>query len=222
MATKVQVWQHALLLLGKETILTTTDDTGEDHAIGVFTNAWPAVLAEAFGAGDWNFPKITAALVASTEAPSIGSWEYAYDYPDGYTRTIAVSPTGDFYPGWNHYMDQGGYIYSGSDPLYILYLSDEKMADVTSWPNHFWLYVSTLLAVRTCRRLTNGDSLLEELKKDLKKVEAKAKSIDARNQNNRRLPVGSWLRAHGGWGSGRRDSTIMVGQAEIVLGEGDV
>lgn len=220
MATKLQVWKHALLLLGKETITSLTDT--ESHAIGVFTDAWPGVLAEAFNEGDWNFLKVTGSLVASTDGPAVGSWQYVWDLPDDYMRTIAIGPTADFDRDFRGYTDAGGYIYSSATPMFLLYVSKEKQQVVEQWPDHFWLYVAHLLAARTCKRFTNGSTDEEDLEKKLKRAMQKAKSIDARNENNRRLPQGSWMRAHGGWG-GRRDSSLIIAsEPGLQLEEGDV
>lgn len=219
MVTKLQVWRQALVHLEKETIANDTDT--EVTAVNVFTNAWVGVVEEAFNEGDWNTFKVSAVLSPNlVVAPSSG-WAYVFDYPDDYLRTVTVSSSPSFHNIHMDFADEGGYLHANTDTLYIRYISSEMTTDPTKWPTMFWRYVALKLAFETCGRLTGGTGLRDRLGKQVEKALRKAKSVDARNENNKQLGPGSWLRARGGWGHGGCGISTTVG-GEITFGEGDV
>ena len=221
MATKLQIWKQALVHLEKATISTLTDDV---EAVNVFSAAWAGVVDEAFSSGDWNFAKASVALSPDGSVlPAVG-WQYAFSYPDTWLRTVAVNDRPEFASQFYHYADEGGYLHANTPLLYLRYISSEKASDagVTSWPVMFGRYVALLLAYDTCGKLTSGDTLEEKLRRRLEIARNKAKSIDARNENNKVLGTGSWLSARFGAGVGRgRQGGTLVG-GEITFSEGDV
>lgn len=222
MADKLAVWKQALLHIGKATISTLTDDV---EAVNVFGNAWTGVVEEAFNSGDWNFAKASAQLSESSTGTAAAGWAYVFDYPDDYLRTIAVSPYAGFASPFYDYVDEGGFLSANTPLIYLRYISDAKTADdkVGTWPTMFWRYVALLLAYEACEKLTNGATKQADLEKRLAKALTKAKSIDARNENNKTTGRGSWLRSRMGYGVGGsldRGGTLVGG--EITLGEGDV
>lgn len=222
MATKLEVWKQALVHLEKETIVTLNDDA---EAVYAFGNAWAGVVEEAFNAGDWNFAKASTALAANGAlVPALG-WAHAFDYPPSWLRTIAVSDRPGF-TTFHDYADEGGYLHSSAPALYLRFISDANAADdrVSTWPTMFWRYVALKLAFDTCGRLTSGDTLEDKLRVRMEKALLKAKNVDARNENNKVIQPGSWLRARRGagvaGGSGGSGGTQVGGQ--ITFGEGDV
>ncbi|KRB51788.1 hypothetical protein ASE04_09655 [Rhizobium sp. Root708] len=221
MADKLQVWRQALVHLEKPTITTLSDDV---EAVYTFGNAWAGVVEEAFNAGDWNFAKMSAALsVNGAVTPSVG-WQFALDYPGDWIRSLTVSNSPTFSP-FLDYLDEGGQIYSNTNIIFLRYISKAKMADdqISKWPTMFWKYVAAKLAYDTCGRLTSGDTLEQKIEKRMDKALRQAKSVDARNENNKVLPPGSWIRARMGGTGGlgdRRGGTLVGGQ--ITFQEGDV
>jgi hypothetical protein len=221
MADKLAVWNQALVHLEKQPLVSLTSDVEPRY---VFDTAWPGVVEEAFNEGDWNFAKVSAQLdLNGSETPAIG-WSYVFDYPDDYMRTVAVSSIPDFFHPFYAYVDQGGFLHSSSDVLYLRYISEAKMVDasVPSWPALFWRYVALKLAFETCGKLTGGTTLGQLLEKKMEKALRKAKNIDARNENNKVERPGSWLLSRGGT-YGRRGGYAgsLVG-GSIVPEEGDV
>ncbi|MDM9629541.1 hypothetical protein QTL95_27020 [Rhizobium sp. S152] len=222
MADKLQIWKQALVHLEKSTITTLTDDV---EAVYTFSSAWDGVVEEAFNSGDWNFAKVSAALSANGAAtPAIG-WSYAFDYPDDWIRTLTVSNSPDFRSIFLDFLDEGGGLHANANVLYLRYISKAKAADdqISKWPTMFWKFVALKLACDTCGRLTSGDTLEQKLEKRVEKALRQAKSVDARNENNKVLPPGSWIRArHGGIGRlGNSHGGTLVG-GQITFEEGDV
>lgn len=221
MATKLQIWKQALVHLEKATIATLTDDV---EAVYVFGNAWEGAVEEAFNSGDWNFAKATAALSADGSlTPAVG-WSYAFVYPDDWFRTVAISNNPTF-PPFHDYVDEGGHLHANTPTLYLRFVSDVNAADdkIPIWPTMFWRYVALKLAFDTCGRLTSGDTLEEKLRLRMEKALRQAKGVDARNENNKIIQPGSWLRARRGAGvGGSRDNGGTLVGGQITFGEGDV
>lgn len=221
MATKLQIWKQALVHLEKATISTLTDDV---EAVNVFTNAWAGAVEEAFNSGDWNFAKASVALSANDAlTPALG-WSYAFSYPATWLRTVAINDRADFSTRFYDYADEGGQLSANTATLYLRYISTTNMADanISTWPTMFWRYVALLLAYDTCGKLTSGDTLEEKIRRRLEIARNKAKSVDARNENNKVLGAGSWIASRYGTGTGRgRMGGALVG-GEITFSEGDV
>lgn len=222
MADKLQVWKQALVHLEKATITTLTDDV---EAVYTFGSAWAGVVEEAFNSGDWNFAKKTAALDLNDAVTPSAGWQYAFDYPNDWMRTIAVNGAPEFRTPFRDYLDEGGYMHANLETLYLRYISSARSADdqISHWPTMFWRYVALKLAFDTCGRLTSGDTLEQKIEKRMMLALRQAKSVDARNENNKVIAPGSWLRARTGGGLGGRSGDVgsIVG-GEITLQEGDV
>jgi hypothetical protein len=222
MATKLQIWKQALVHLEKATITTLTDDV---EARYVFENAWAGAVEEAFNSGDWNFAKASAALSPNGAlTPAVG-WTYAFDYPAGWLRTVTVSNRPDF-GTFHDYGDQGGNLHANTPTLYLRFISSVNAADdkISTWPTMFWRYVALKLAFDTCGKLTSGDTLEDKLSKRMERALMQAKNIDARNENNKVIEPGTWLRARrggGGIGGSCDNGGTLVG-GQITFGEGDV
>lgn len=219
MASKLDIYKQALVHIGKAGITALTDDVESRH---VFDTAWTGVVEEAFNSGDWNFAKKSALLVWNEGATPATGWSYAMDYPADYMRTLAVSPRPRFDEPFYDYADEGGLLSANTNVIYLRYISDDNTDDTTTWPTMFWRYVALFLAYETCEKLTNGSTKQEDLEKRLERALRKARSVDARNENNKLLPTGSWLRARRGGGVGRSDSGGTLVGGQITLGEGDV
>jgi hypothetical protein len=222
MADKLAVWNQALVHLEVHALTSLTDDA---EARYVFDQAWDGVVEEAFDDGDWNFAKATVALSESSSGTAALGWTYVFDYPSDHQRTIALSDRTPFNLDdqfWD-YLDEGGYIHADTPTLYMRYISNAKQAtaEISTWPTFFWRYVAMKLAYEACGKITGGQTDKEMLEKRLMKALRKAKSVDARNEPNKRVPTGTWIKARrGGYGRGRDGGTLVGG--EITLGEGDV
>jgi hypothetical protein len=221
MATKLEIWKQALVHLEKAAITTLTDDV---EATYVFANAWGGAVEEAFNSGDWNFAKASIALSPNAAATPALGWAHAFDYPQGWLRTLVVSDTSDF-ATFHDYADEGGRLHAQTPALYLRFISDVNAADdkVVTWPTMFWRYVALKLAFDTCGKLTSGDTLEEKLRQRMERALVQAKNIDARNENNKLIQPGSWLRARRSSGvGGRHDGGATLVGGQISFGEGDV
>src|SRR5690606_25832493 len=139
------------------------------------------------------------ALSANPALTAAVGWSYAFAYPDDWLRTVTVSDNPNF-TTFHDYADEGGRLHSNRPVLYLRYVSSNNAADdkISLWPTMFWRYVALKLAFDTCGRLTSGDTLEEKIRLRMEKALRQAKSVDARNENNKVIQPGSWLRARRG------------------------
>lgn len=219
MADKLQVWNQALIHLGAAPISSLTDDA---MSVNVFGNAWAGVVEEAMNEGDWNFAKATVEIAPGTGTPSVG-FEYRYEYPSDYERTIEISSDPQFLTPFYDFRDEGGALHANVDPLYLRYIRRDISEDseIDAWPTMFWRFVAVKLAYETVERITQSTTGMDKLERRLTKALRKAKSVDARNEPGKQLPTGSWNRARSGYG-GRQGGVAVRGSGEIILSEGDV
>lgn len=222
MPDKLALYQRAEKFLGNDTISALTDEVESRH---VFDSFFDDVVETCFLEGDWNDFKSSVELVENTsQTPALGN-DYVYDYPSDYFRTIAVSSYAGFDEPFYDFLDEGGFLSSNTSPLYIRYISNSMVDSVDSWRREFWTFVAVSLALASCEKLTGSESKEQRLEKKRKELLTKARSVDARNENNKTTPAGNWLRARRGAYPGRNGYNSHAGSGvdgEIVLGEGDV
>ncbi|MUO85573.1 hypothetical protein [Agrobacterium vitis] len=221
MATKLEIWNRALIAMGRA-VMTSTDDDVEPKYI--FDVVWDAVVDQAFSRGDWNFAKKIASL--SPSGSGSAGFANAFDYPDDYLRTVAVGCTvNPRNEQFREFADQDGQLHANADPLYLIYISSAATTEFASWPPAFAEFVVAHLAFTTCGSLTGSSDMQDRIEKRATKTLLLAKNIDARNENNKSIGRGSWIKARqGGWcGPGSSSNSGGGGvNAEITPGEGDV
>ena len=223
MADKLAVYNQALIHLEKPSLAALTDDI---EARYVLDGVWTGAVEEAFCSADWNAFKKSVELVESVTGTAALGWTFVYDYPADYLRTVTVSNRPDFTcVDFKDYADEDSFLHTNTQPLYLRYISNSKIATVGSWPTMFWRYVALKLAFDACGKLTSGTTLEQKIEAKLDKAFRLAKSVDARNENNKRIATGSWARSRrGGYDTGYSDGNsggTLVG-GEITPGEGDV
>lgn len=221
MATKLEIWNRALIAMGRAIMVSVTDETEPRY---VFDAVWDSVVDQAFSRGDWNFAKKIEAL--SSSGAGTAGFSYAFDYPDDYLRTVAIGRTAN--PRNEQFMDfidQGDQLFANVDPLYLIYISSAETTDLTNWPTAFTEFVVSHLAYMTCSSLTGSETTQDRLEKRATKTLLLAKNIDARNENNKTIGRGSWIRARRSGGNGFPGGCQSIGTGvspEITPGEGDV
>lgn len=221
MADKLQIYNQALLNVGQEPLVTLDDDVESRRILDI---AWAGATEQALNEGDWNFAKKTVLLTASASPPSVG-FAYAFDYPADWLRTVWISPDRRTGYGYTDYEDAGGLISAGNGSLYLNYISNASLATPAVWPVMFWKYVAWRLAYETVEKLTNSTTKMQQLEKPMKEALSYARNIDARNEQNKVIASGSWMRSRrGGYDGGpfREVEVTSTGPVDYALDEGDV
>ncbi len=226
MATKLQIWNRALYHLGEGKVVDTDPDVDGTEPAYVFDEVWETIVEDALSRGDWNFAIVTTEVSESTTTTVIPGYDYAFDHPDDWIRTVALSFDGDFtdtslYGPEIDVYDERESWFCNSEYLYARYVSSTYAGDsyISTWPPSFVEFLAVLLAEQTCERITQGTEKQDDLEEKVKTRLLKAKSNDARNQPPQRVRTGNWLRSMRGNAQRRGYEGTMVG-GEIDTVEG--
>lgn len=207
--TKQSLFTNALMELGDYNV-----DTGEDvESARALVAIYDKVVEDCLNKGSWNFAMSSSQFNADTGVePNFGYTE-VFAKPSDWIRTHALSLDEYFNTPLAEYVDENGYWYSDSTPIYVRYVSNDtgQGLDLGKWPRSFTRYVELELAARVCYRLTQDKSLREEIKKMRDDAKKMALSHDAMNDAQPKFrPIGKWGKARSGWNSfddrGRRNT----------------
>jgi hypothetical protein len=203
MATKLGLFNAALLELGHRRL----SDTGEGVEAGrELVAVYDRVIEDCLTEGSWNFAMETIKATADTGVtPEFGFTE-VFAKPSDWVRTIGISEDEYFSRPLLHYYDDANFWSSDYSPIYVRYVSDDTGLglELTRWPATFTRYVELELAHRVSRKLTQSETLREEIKADRDKARRNALNKDALNEPQPKFtPMGSWNSSRGGRGSGR-------------------
>lgn len=224
MATKLEVWNEALRLLGEPALVTLTDDVPSRY---VLEEAYPRVVLNGLMRGVWNFAIKTVEIQHNENAtPSIG-YQFAFDKPDDWLFTNVLSSFPDFQEFvptlYQNFRDQGGRWHTDTTPLYAEYVSSDFAADenISAWSENFVQFISAQLAFETEERITHSSDLYERLNALTARRLARAKSRDAKDEREHYVRPGSWARAQRGYGFQSNRQRLQSG-GQIQLKEGEV
>lgn len=196
MASKLALYNDALLALGQERLSALTDVGVGRYALD---DAYDKELRWCLARGFWNFA-MRSVLINSDAgiAPAFG-YEYAFGKPDDFVRLYGLSAEETMQNPLLDFVDEAGYWFAHVDPLYGKYVSSHANygGDLSLWPETYADFVALRLACKTAKRIT-GSEPSDELKSDLKRALATAGSVDAMDEPPKFPPTGSWANSRGG------------------------
>lgn len=189
MTDKLGLYNLSLLFLGERRLASLDENREPRRALD---DAYDSALKFCLEQGFWNHAMRVAQIDAVADA-NIG-YDYQFTKPTDWVRTYSVSSFATLMPFLQDYVDEGGYWYANSDPLYVKYVSSNESygANLSLWSETFTTFVSTYLALRSCKRVTGNDPG-DSLKEEFKKSKALARSTDAMNEPPGKFPTGSWV-----------------------------
>lgn len=136
--------------------------------------------------------------------PSPTGYEFAYQLPVDWVRTVNASINPTFQPPLTQYAEEAGYLFANFTPLYLSYVSKDPLYgyNLGAWPATFSEYVSITMARLSCKRITGSTDLLrgpEGLLAQEKTARIRARAIDAMNLPVGFAPQSSWVRSRRGF-----------------------
>lgn len=158
MATKLQIYNHALLMMKERRLVTLSDDKESRRTLDEF---YDQILQFCLEQGMWKF------AMRSTSLTQAGSgaygFTYTFDKPSDFVHLFMASATSDFdKPMVYEYVDEGSIFYANTSPLYIRYSSNDTSSGgglLTSWPQGFAQYVAAELAAWTAYPITGNEKI---------------------------------------------------------------
>lgn len=190
MPTKLGIFNESLRILG-QTLLTTPD--AQVESARQLRDAWDSVVPACYEIAPWKFLTTRAVLARSVDTPVFG-WDYYYDLPGDYVRTVQISPTGRPDDDLTDFDIEKGKVATNAGALYLRYISSDLMTLAPGdWTQAFADLVGATLAIRTAPKL--NPSALEAASQMEARYRTTALSTDAIKSPPPRRQKGSLARA---------------------------
>ena len=168
-------------------------DTDNETPAQKVRDFWDIARLEALGAYEWGFATDIKALTRNDDAPDAG-YQYKYDQPALWLRTIRVTPTSTFSEDgvFTQWAFRDGYFETDEENLYVEYIYDHTT--VGTWPPWFVTYMGYVLAKHIVPGIL-GPSFLKDFAEMADRNLLSAKARDAQQQPVKTPKPSKWQRA---------------------------
>lgn len=204
MPSKLTIYNGALSVLGERKLSSLTEDREARYKLD---DVWDNDLIDrVLQMGQWNFAGRSIELQASPSVtPSFG-YQYGFDKPTDFIRTMAVANDQYFNVPLTEYSDEAAWWFADIETIYVQYVSNDSQygSDFSLWPFNFTEMVEHYMAYKIAPRLTGMDLDSDALLAKYKLALRDAKSTDAMESPAQFMPRGSWANSRRGYRSGER------------------
>lgn len=212
MTDKLSLYNGALTILGERKLASLTENRPPRKKLD---DVWDNDLRErVLQHGQWNFAGRSVMLEASPSVtPSFG-YQFAFDKPTDFVRTMQVAYDEYFNNPITRYSDEASWLFCDSEQIYMQYVSKDAQwgLDYSLWPENFTEYVEHYMAYKAAPRLIGVDISQDKLKREMLQMRASAKGTDAMEGPAHFAPKGGWSRSRQGFrtGSGERGNRSQL------------
>lgn len=205
MASKLELYNRAIALMGSRRISALTDNTESRLEIDAH---YSDVLQFCLRKGFWKHALRYTKLDSSSNVTPDHGYTYAFQQPSDYVRKYIIASDEYYDVPVVRMQEEQAYWFADIDPLYVAYVSNHANYGLalSQWGELFAEYVAHVLAYRACPRINPDKEGFIQV--NMERAEAEAKAVDAMEGPTKFLPRGGWSRARGknsGSGSGRAD-----------------
>ena len=191
MATKLEIYNEALRLVGDLRLVATTDQVEARYALD---DAWSRAVLFCGAQADWPFAMAVIQPLLDSDS-SIGyNKSYTFD-PSVWLRTVAVSLDEDFAVQAHYMQTATKFRFNTSETrAYFRYISKNLLqdTDVPNWPEMFCSVVAHRLAFDVCERLTQDPQKAQGLYQLFVEVLGLAKSQHAPERGGMMISPAQW------------------------------
>ena len=188
MASKIEICNRALQILGSERIILLTDNNKRTRACNRAFE--PCRLAE-LRAHAWNFAIKRAQLAAAGTTPLFGKNNY-FPLPNDFVRLLPPDKCFNFNNrDWQ--IENQGIATNDTAPLNIRYIAD--ITDPNKMDALFREALSARIAREMCEELTQSNSKKAETKDAYNTAILEARHINAFERESEEPPVDTWITA---------------------------
>ena len=182
MTSNVEICNVALTVLERQRI-TGLDDgsTAGNDCNAVFVPLRQSLIRN----HDWNFARARLKLARNVSTPAT-EFDYQYQLPTGWLRTITVADNDNAIPGVV-YRQEADKILASSEDIYLTYLRD--ISDPAAQTADFRLLFSYEIAIALAKTNTDRDRVIA-LRNE---VRNRATSTDSIEDYPKKRPSGSWV-----------------------------
>ena len=213
MASKLSLYNDALLLCGERPLSTLTDTVeGRRLCDQVWNNGG---VDYCLAQSQWYFALRTQQFDYDTAVDPDFGLEYAFLKPSDWILTSAISADENLREPITEYNDENGYWYSDLTPIYVKYVSNDSGygGDLSIWPPPFKEYVAAYFASKIVYSISKSDDRMKIVMDALKRTSHEAKNHSANTQPPSFYPTGNWARARRGgrYNSDRGNNGSLIG-----------
>lgn len=205
MPDKLSIYNGALTVLGERKLASLTENREPRFKLD---DVWDNDLIDrVLKMGQWKFAKRTVELEASPSVtPSFG-YQFAFDRPSDFIRTIMVAHDEYFDRPLTRYENEASWWFADVETIYVAYVSNDVQwgNDLTLWPPNFTEMVEHYMAMKAGPRISGVDIASDDLAKWFKRWLQEAKATDAMEAPAKFPPKGGWARSRQGFRSGQTD-----------------
>ncbi len=202
MTDKLSIYNGALTVLGERGLANLTENREPRYELD---KIWDNNLRErVLQHGQWNFAARAVELEFSPSTTPQFGYQFAFDKPEDFVRTMMVCYDEYFNIPITRYSDEASWIFTDTELIYLKYVSKDTQwgLDYSLWPGNFTEYVEHYMAKKVAPRLTGLDFSDTMLMRLMKQALAEAKATDAMESPAKFPPKGGWARARQGFRSG--------------------
>lgn len=205
MPDKLSIYNGALNIVGERRLADLTENREPRYKLDeIYDND---LIDRVLQMGQWKFAKRTVELTASASVtPSFG-FQFAFEQPSDFKRTIMVCYDEYFNIPITRYSVEGSFWFCDAEQIYVAYVSNDSQfgGDFSLWPPNFTEMVEHYLAWKVAPRLAGIDISDKRLGRLWKSWLAEAKATDAMESPAKFPPKGGWARSRQGFRSGQND-----------------
>ena len=191
---KLALYNGALRLCGEERT-TLTEDREVRYILDTIWDE--GAVKYALEQGQWSFATRTARLEASTTISPEFGYQYAFEKPSDYIRTVGVSIDEYFYNVLTKFADEQNYLFLDVDEVYFRFISEDENygGNMAGWSMSFAKYFMAYMAYEAAPRITGVKTDMEKLERTMNKRLLEAQNQDGINRPTKFPSAGSWNEA---------------------------
>tara|TARA_R100001510_G_scaffold55811_1_gene60288 strand:- start:13465 stop:14058 length:594 start_codon:yes stop_codon:yes gene_type:complete len=181
----IDICARALILIGADPI--TSFDDGNNEAL-VASNVYEDIARASLTSSRWRFSTNQAILNRLTDPPT-GRYDAAYQLPDGWLMTHAVTVNDTPI----EYQTYGDKIYANEDANSVVILDYTYRAEETDFPSYFTIALELELARVFAFSLARDAQLANLMAQQAQAAMMKARTIDSQQQTTRKLNTSRFI-----------------------------
>lgn len=205
MPSKLTIYNGALSVLGERKLANLTENREPRFKLD---DVWDNdLIRRVLQMGQWNFAKRTVELQASPSVTPAFGYQFAFDKPADFVRTMGLAHDEYFNIPITRYSDEASWWFCDQETIYAAYVSDDTQwgSDFSLWPPNFTEMVEHYMAFKAGPRIRGIEISEAKLFNMWKQWLAESKATDAMESPAKFPPKGGWARSRQGFRSGNRE-----------------